>query len=198
MPAFVCGFVEPISVFQYSTSSFEAEEPSLLCWEEEDGAENANVRGYARDRSADDRERARSLRIIRRKLHRNRASHFGADDVRRVHSEMVEKTRQGGRQAWHGPFKILRDRGISKSGQVRPNEAKLLSHSRNPSEPGNAGFVVAVDEQGSLGFHPGRAEPVVPVEQLVSRPGGRGRLRIGGAAFRLAWCESTHRAQFRR
>src|SRR5580704_3778447 len=97
---------------------------------------------------------------------------------------MIEKTRQCGCEAWHGPFKILRNRGISKTRQVRPKETKFLSHAGNPSEPGNTRFVVAVNEQGRLGLYPGRAEPVIPVEHLIPRPGGGGGLRIGDAACR--------------
>src|SRR5271169_1591859 len=40
MPTLVCGLVEPIRAFQYSTISLDADVPSLLCWEIAEGAEN--------------------------------------------------------------------------------------------------------------------------------------------------------------
>src|ERR1700722_3241076 len=43
IPNLVSGFVELIILSQYSTCSFEAAEPSLFCWELEDGARNPTL-----------------------------------------------------------------------------------------------------------------------------------------------------------
>jgi hypothetical protein len=63
-------------------------------------------------------------------------------------------------------FEASRDVGMAKSGQVRPDEAILLPHTRHPCVPFHARFVVAMDEHHGLPFSPRFAQPVFSIEKI--------------------------------
>ena len=119
-----------------------------------------------RRRTADDDERSRALRMIGRKPHRDGPTRLRSDDVRRFDAGLVHHLRDERGEVRQGIFEAARNGGVSKSGQVRPDQPILLRHPRHPRVPFDAGFVVAVDEDHGFRLAPGLPQPVFSVEVI--------------------------------